>query len=170
MPLQVLRAGLLAAIMCVAAAQASAADLYGETYDPREDQYVDEEPYPPAPYVYRPRDLYDDPPIRYTDRHAPYAQGHDHSYRHGYDQRAGACLPRWQVRKLLRSEGWVDIQPLDRDRRIVTLRARREETGRMFLLRVDRCSGEVVRARPDYLRSFGEGSPSYPHRRAYSAY
>lgn len=174
MPLHMLRAGLLAAIAIAAATgqQASAADLYGEQYYPGAERYVDEEPYPAAPHAYRPRDLHEDPPIRYTDRHAPYGNsapggGHYQDYSPGYDRRADACLPRWKVRNQLRRDGWVDLQPIDRNEGVVSLRARREETGRVFLLRVDRCSGEIIHARPHHLRSFGEAPLPYPRRSWY---
>jgi hypothetical protein len=37
----------------------------------------------------------------------------------------------------------------------VRVLGRRLDTGRVFLLRVDGCSGEILAARPSYLRNFG---------------
>jgi hypothetical protein len=39
------------------------------------------------------------------------------------------------------------------------LSARRVDSGRVFTLRVDRCSGVIVDARPRYLRAFGAYAP-----------
>lgn len=138
----------IAALAIALAPGARAADLGG---DDRYAPYAEEreyreggaygEPYPPPrrPYAEDERSRYDD---YGADRPERYADG---------------CVPRWRVRRNLENDGWVDVQPLDRSGGLVTLRARREESGRIFLLRVDRCTGEVVRARRDYLRSFGDG-------------
>jgi hypothetical protein len=63
------------------------------------------------------------------------------------------------VRNRLRGEGWVDLRPLDRRDGWALLRARRIDSGRVFTLRIDRCSGEIVDARPHYLRAFGAYAP-----------
>ena len=44
---------------------------------------------------------------------------------------------------------------------LLVLRARRVESGRVFTLRVDRCSGEIVDARPHHLRAFGAYAPRF---------
>jgi len=70
-----------------------------------------------------------------------------------YGQRF-ACLDRWQIRRRLRNDGWEGIRPQGGDGGIVYVRAHRIESGRPFALRVDRCSGEVVDARPERRRTF----------------
>ncbi|WP_072397082.1 hypothetical protein [Hyphomicrobium sp. CS1GBMeth3] len=61
-----------------------------------------------------------------------------------------ACLGRWEIRRELRRDGWRDLRPEGGDGNIVHMRARRAGTGHPFDLRVDRCSGEVLAARPFY--------------------
>jgi hypothetical protein len=170
--------------------KAHAADLYGENYYPPQDaQPYDEPPYaegerappPRAPYEHGPAqydDNYDRPDRadRYVERDRPYDGRDDYPYRgslkDGYvpppprfaDRsygRNGNCLARWQVRSRLRSEGWVDLQPLERGDDMTLVSARRAESGRVFTLRVDRCSGEIVDARPHYLRAFGAYGPRF---------
>ncbi len=148
----------------------SAADLYGENYaePPYDDggQYADEgyndrdapppDRYGEAPYGRGPaeplpgsiKDGYPVPmpPPRYSER-APerYVPARPERY---------ACLDRWQIRQQLRRDGWVDIRPMGGDGEVVSIRARRFDSGRVFQLRVDRCSGSVLAARPQYLRTF----------------
>jgi hypothetical protein len=69
------------------------------------------------------------------------------SERHG-------CLARWEIRRSLNRDGWVDIRPMGGDGATVRIRATRFDSGRMFNLRVDKCSGEVIAARPHFLRSY----------------
>ncbi len=180
-------AGILAALTFTASA--NAADLYGENYyPPRDDvpydeRYAERAPYPP-PGAYDER--CDDDACARPDRYSYDGQPHDeypgsikdgyatpvpphHRYAErwdgGYD---GRCIPRWQIRRNLRADGWTDLRPLEREGAIATIRARRHDSGRIFTLRVDRCSGEIVDARPHYLREFGAYSPRPWHRgRAY---
>jgi hypothetical protein len=72
------------------------------------------------------------------------------------DRRARhACLERWEIRRRLADQGWAGIRPMGGADGIVNITARRFDSSSRFLLRVDRCSGEVLAARPDrYLRSF----------------
>ncbi len=165
-----------------------AADLYGENYYPPQDaepyddpRYAEGDRYPP------PRGPYEEGPAqydrgnddagpnhgdRYVDRDGPYRD--DYPYRGSlkdgyvpppprYTDRGpapyGNCLARWQVRSRLRGDGWVDLQPLDRNGDTTVLRARRIDSGRVFTLRVDRCSGVVVDARPHFLRAYGAYAP-----------
>ena len=65
-----------------------------------------------------------------------------------------ACLGRWQIRRSLNRDGWADIRPMGGDGATVRIRATRFDTGRVFNLRVDKCSGEVIAARPHFLRSY----------------
>lgn len=84
------------------------------------------------------------PPPRYAERPPVRVERYE---RH---ERYAACLDRWQIRRELRREGWRDIRPLGGDGTIVHVHARRAGSGRPFDLRVDRCSGEVLSARPHY--------------------
>jgi len=166
MSARILRSSLIAVISIAAATVAnapiaSAADLGGEgyyaprdsyDYPPRAQGYG--EPYPPA---YVPRDApseYDEdvpPPSSSYREPGPAVVDRVGSY-------APTCIPRWQIRNSLHRDGWTDLQPIDRGGGVVTVRARREFSGRVFLLDVDRCSGEIVNARPHFLRPFGDGS------------
>ncbi|MCC7251996.1 hypothetical protein [Hyphomicrobium sp.] len=152
---------------------ASAADLDGEDYaePPYDDAYADEGYQPPARYSER----YGAPSEQYEERYEePYGDDREPlpgSIKDGYPvpmppPRASAppppryaerppvraeryaCLEPWQIKHRLRREGWAGIQPMGGEGGIVHLRARRYESGRPFKLRVDRCSGEVIAARP----------------------
>lgn len=160
---------------------ASAADLYGEGYaepPPYEDNAYDEGAYgdedgPPPRYADRygeapspdgDDELYDAvepapgsikdgypvpmPPPRVTER-LPERYAPDR-----YAPERYACLDRWQIRRALHREGWSDIRPMGGDGRVVKIRARRFDSSSVFRLRVDRCSGRVLAARPDHLRSY----------------
>lgn len=59
-----------------------------------------------------------------------------------------ACLDRWQIREELRRRGWTGVRPMGGDGGIVRVRAHRFDSSSVFQLRVDRCSGEVLAARP----------------------
>jgi hypothetical protein len=154
---------------------ASAADLYGEDYSegapPSDglDYYADDD------NNTSPQDQYDQgryseapPPDRYEE---PYDRGAEPrgSIKDGYPVPVQpparysepqprhdryACLDRWQIKRELRREGWTDLRPVGDDGQRVGVRARRIDSGRVFVLRVDRCSGEVLAARPEYLRTF----------------
>lgn len=65
-----------------------------------------------------------------------------------------ACLESWQVERRLAHDGWTDIRALATRHGITRISARRIDTGRPFSLRVDRCSGDLISARPQ-LRMFG---------------
>ena len=56
-------------------------------------------------------------------------------------------MPREAVRDRLLSEGWGDFRAFEPRGRVVMVQARRP-SGRLFDLTIDRCSGEVVDARP----------------------
>lgn len=132
---------------------ASAADLYGDgyaaqtyddAYDTGDDGYdmgarrpgsiKDGYPVPvPPPEAGA-------PPPRYAERPPVRVER--------YTERYDVCLERWEVRSELRRQGWSDVRPMGGDGSIVHIRARRYDSRRPFDLRVDRCSGEVLAARP----------------------
>lgn len=62
--------------------------------------------------------------------------------------RRTACLDRWELEERLRDDGWADIYAKITRRGVTRISARRIDTGRPFSLRVDRCSGELISARP----------------------
>lgn len=69
-----------------------------------------------------------------------------------------ACLESWELERRLAHDGWTDIDAVQTRRGVTRIRARRDDTGRPYTLRVDRCSGELISARPSY-RVFGEHRP-----------
>lgn len=109
---------------------------YGGAYDDSRYadiyRYPDRPPVPPA-RVYRDDDYPPPPPGRFEQR---------------YSHR-GACVPRHVIRDRLMREGWQDFRVDELQGNVVTLHARRP-SGRPFLLTIDRCSGDVVDARPAY--------------------
>lgn len=167
-----LRGALLAlAVVTGAATAASAADLpyrdpaarYGSAYDdpryadlygeppPVERRYVP--PYQP-PYQPPPRYGYVDPPIPrvpvYPESRPSYGP---RTYADGYLARPRAyaygqdCLGKAEVRDQLERDGWRDFHAARiLDQGVALVRARRH--GRLFELKVDRCSGDVVMAQP----------------------
>lgn len=154
---------------------ASAADLGDAPYQPRHGSAYDDPRYadiygddPPRravkPYAAQP----------YDERHAP-SHFDDHDGHDDDDRRAprrvyrdddrlppmrhpprfsdadryrdDGCVPRHLVKQRLRSAGWNDFHDLELHGRDAFIRARRP-SGRLFELRVDRCSGAVLTARP----------------------
>lgn len=157
-----LTAGLLAAAVLLGARPVAAADLdYG--YVPPPDRYASayEDP--------RYRDLYAPEPPRHFDRYErrPYGQvpvppGYVYGERGpdrfadwgpGDDWRYGSgCLPRREIKRRLVEDGWSDFHDLDIARSVARVKARRPN-GDLYVLKVDRCNGEVVRA--DVIERFG---------------
>jgi len=152
-------------------APAFAADLYdpprahapyyddpddAEPYEDRADTRSDYERYsqPPADFQppYRPRvatrvpKSFDESEIyRRTDVEPPYEAAE------GYDE----CVPRRVARRRLIRNGWDDFRDLQVRGRIVLVRAR-SPSGRPFDLTIDRCSGDIVDARPLRSRIYDE--------------
>jgi hypothetical protein len=157
-------AATLIAAVAAGAPEARAADL---EYGPR-DRYSS--PYDDQRY----RDLYATP--KYTERYQheqrTYRPPHD-SYRadeyvpehrrYAEDHRFGsACLPRHEVRRRLRDQGWADFHDLEIRPDVAILRAR-QYNGQLYDLRIDRCSGAIVHARP--VEQFVPGPFAYGPRR-----
>jgi hypothetical protein len=95
----------------------------------------------------------------------------EYSWRH-YGHRAEpgdrryeeACVPRDVVRERLQADGWGDFHDLDPRGRVVLVEARRP-SGRLFDLTLDRCTGELLDARPlDGARSYAYGPRRYWQR------
>lgn len=87
-------------------------------------------------------------------------QESEERYSDRYDRR---CAPRHVVRNRLERDGWVDFNHADPRGPIVVVEARRRHSGRPFQLRIDRCSGEIVRADPI-------GPPRYERARRWRDY
>jgi hypothetical protein len=108
-------------------------------YDPRPAYGYAQPPIPRVP-VYR-----DEPaPRRYVDLE-PRSPRDDYGYGYG---RAPGCLGKDAVRWQLERQGWQgfhDPRVVDRD--VAWVKARRP-SGRLFQLQLDRCSGEILAARP----------------------
>ena len=111
-----------------------------------EPRYTERVPLPPE-RVYRDdrfSDRYND---RLRDRYADrgHAAREDQKKRHA---RGGGCPPQQQIQYELERDGWGDFHlPRVVDEETASLRARRPN-GRLFHLTVDRCSGEILSARP----------------------
>ncbi len=71
-----------------------------------------------------------------------------------YAYREPRCVPRRVVRRRLRAQGWYDFHKFRPRGPIMLVRARRAP-GRPFKLAIDRCSGEIVEARPLRRRRLG---------------
>lgn len=56
-----------------------------------------------------------------------------------------ACLPRHEIRRALKHDGWSDLHDIEFGKRLAFVTARRPN-GSIYRLEVDRCDGEVVRA------------------------
>jgi hypothetical protein len=154
----------LAAVSAVAASlfvttlPARAADLYepphhGSAYDdsrygdnygdegPAYERYGEAEEGSEGPYPRR-------PPYRDYD-----------AFQRGYAE--DGCVSRDAERARLRADGWSDFRDPQLRGRVVLLQARRP-SGRSFDLTIDKCSGEVIAARPldgRYDRRFFAGGP-----------
>lgn len=126
-------------------------DLYGPAtrYD---DRYAHPAPPGPAPpaTVYRHNDAYRPfpEPRRYSD-----AEPEDWRYRNG-------CLPREEVRRRLTGEGWRDFHDLELRNGFARIKARRP-SGDLYDLKVDRCTGEIVKA--DIIQRGGYGPYAQDH-------
>ena len=142
-------------------ASAFAADI-GDRYEPRAAQPYDDPRYgdvyrhPPPPRYAEPR--YEEPryqsppreswePREPRNRHGylapmnpPYASYHDDRY----DPR---CVPRAEIKRGLVNDGWRDFHELEFQGHLALINARRPN-GQLYALKIDRCSGEIVRARP----------------------
>jgi hypothetical protein len=187
----ILAAGLLAA---ATATGAQAADLYdgpppdryGSAYD--DPRYADIYKYPapppryvapPPPRVYERYGEAPPVPRERVYREEYYERDYNGPRRYsGYEPRvpyARGCVPREEIKDRLLRSGWHDFHDGDVRGEVATVRARRP-SGRLFDLVIDRCSGEIVDARPLEPRRFGpyaySGRDSYgpPPRRWDRAY
>ena len=164
-----LAASLLAAAVTTTGVQAAdlddgpPPDRYGAYDDPR---YADIYKYPPPPAyggpplprerVYRDNDGdYDRDDYRgprrysYSEPRAPYHAG---------------CVSREQIKHRLMRHGWQDFHAADARGEVAVVHARRP-SGRLFVLTLDRCSGEIVAVTPLEGRPYGSYAYGPPPRR-----
>lgn len=73
------------------------------------------------------------------------------------------CIPREAARDRLRAAGWHGFHAIEPHDRVVLVKASRP-SGRMFDLTIDRCSGDVVDARPIYGARLGPFAGGPPRR------
>jgi hypothetical protein len=149
--------------------QAMAADIYDDRgprisspYDDPRYGDVYRHPAPPPPSYAEPR--YIDPPRRHEPpRDYAYRDDDDRGPvsrdRHGYlapinpprphhrPTAGDGCISHHEIRRALVNEGWRDFQDLELRGDVAKVEARRPD-GRSYALKVDRCSGEIVHARP----------------------
>jgi hypothetical protein len=124
-------------------------DIYRYPDRPPPPAYV--APRPPAA-VYRDEDDdYGPPPRRYPGA--------------GY---AAHCVPRAEIKHRLLSEGWRDFHDPDLRGDLASVRARRP-SGRLFDLTIDRCTGQIVNARPLEPRPYGPYASRFYGPYAYGA-
>lgn len=153
--------------------KAGAGEAYGEEYSEESytEHYDDVEDGVPSRYSGSPHVSYKDDPIDdVADKGGSIKDGYpvpmpppdDHAAAPPPPPRASrprrvervACLESWEIERRLEHHGWADIRAVATRRGVTRIRARRIDTGRPFLLRVDRCSGDLITARPR-LRAFG---------------
>lgn len=172
----ILKALAISAVVALTPGLTFAADLEGDAYAPPENRYSAA----PDRYDYsRPEPQYEQPAYREDERPYHPSAAPDqydeapppYSARHRADNDAQpGCLSRWRIRNSLSNAGWVDMKPVGRGGPAITIKARRAETGNVFLLDVDTCTGEVLAARRHYLRPFSaydDASPRQPRRLLY---
>ncbi|MEZ5855200.1 MAG: hypothetical protein R3D67_10820 [Hyphomicrobiaceae bacterium] len=156
-----LSAGVVAAVLALAAAPATAADLdyrtvpppdrYGSAYDdPRyRDLYGPEpqRPYAYAPEPYEPPHVqrYEEPPVGPVPPGYVYRDRYAGRYSEPEGRYGPACLPRHVIRRHLVRDGWSEFQDIDAHGPIARVKARRAN-GDLFQLKVDRCTGDIVKA------------------------
>lgn len=109
-------------------------DIFGEPR--RHDRYAHEEDdLEERADAYHDREVYDDKRI-VTRRRYSYAA-----------PLVAQCAPRAEIRDRLLREGWHDFEEIDVRHRVAIVEARRPN-GLPYRLKIDRCSGDIVSARP----------------------
>lgn len=185
MVVRLMAAGLFAATVMAGAHAASAADLSGP-YGSRSDSLYDDPRYadiyrapkpPPLPPYGAPshREPYFEEPDDYEGprrhRHSEYLEPMPHppgfdDYRPRNAHLPPGCLPSFEIRQELIRDGWSDLHDFEVREDFVFITARRPN-GSLYRLKVDRCRGDVERA-----KRIEEEGDSYAWRRRelYPAY
>lgn len=178
-------AGALAAVLAIGVSSAGGADLDYDRYPggKRYSGYDEPAPIPyrsgtriyttepvtvvPPAYVYRERarDLDDDdgrgPRAHIPSDRRAYYRDDDPRYR-------AVCVPRDEIKRRLLDEGWRDFTDFELRGGVARVEARRR--GDIYVLKVDRCSGDIVDARRlgrSLDRSFAYDEPDRPRRPYY---
>ncbi len=83
------------------------------------------------------------------------------------DYRGGpGCVPQGEIKRALINEGWIDFRDLQLRGDVAKVQARRPN-GQLYVLKVDRCSGEIVHSRPLHD---GRAPYAYPDRYSRNTY
>lgn len=166
-----LAAATVATLLLAGASVSQAADLSDPYDDPRYSEiYRDGPPSHGDRYVEKHRTE------RYVESYKDYDGGgdrygrddkdydgdrrHDSGYADDDYQQSSRCVPRHLIRRDLAANGWCDFEKLELRRGVVLLRARRP-SGRLFDLKLDRCTGHIIAARPidrPYYERYAYGS------------
>lgn len=96
-----------------------------------------------------------------TDRYGYLAPMNPPSHSHYGAPIDPRCVPRGEIKRGLVNEGWRDFHELEFRGRLALINARRPN-GQLYALQLDRCSGEIVGARPLH-----EGAVPYAYRDRY---
>ena len=78
-------------------------------------------------------------PMPYPPRFAEHYAGNGHD--------PAACVPSHEIRRELNRDGWSDFRELELRDDAAIVMARRPN-GQVYRLKIDRCSGQILRARP----------------------
>ena len=170
-----LAAALAAAALAQGAPSALAADLDDRYAPPRQGSAYDDPRYadlygrepapPPVQYGYRPYSHAPVPPAPiyrdYADRDTPppnrrYAEPYPRDgYAPPHARAEPGCAPKDQIQHQLTRDGWHGFhEPRVIDRDTAFVKARRP-SGRLFEIKLDRCSGDILAARPIEPRFYG---------------
>ncbi len=191
MSMRGLAAGLVITLQCAGALSASAADLYQQPYDAPRAEAPDDDPrygdvykLPPPPYSGPRNGQRYEPAPRYAERYdGPYSGPRPFIDRREYlpplphapsfydlrGRRAeedGGCVPRYEIKRALSEDGWSEFHDLEVRDEVAHVRARRPN-GEVYDLKVDRCSGRLLRAQ---AVETGQGPYAWRRREAYPAY
>lgn len=188
MYLRSLTAGVIAAALSIAGATAAgAADIFRPddpalSESPYDDpRYADiyKDPEPPLPPRYGPPsdyERYEEPAYEGPRRWNRYGEGEYlapiprrpsfDDYRPRRALARPGCVPRHEVRHELIRDGWSELHDVEIRNQFVFMTARRPN-GLLYRLKVDRCDGQIVRAR---RIEHGEDAYAWRRREIYPSY
>ncbi len=154
-------AGLVLSVFAISESAQAAGEFHEEYYGPSHGTPMGDPPdadydRPPAYKInkakkYRYRDY--DPPVEYGGSVKDDYVEPPYSRKYGRSYRRHRCVHPRDIRYGLKSDGWYDFAGYDEADGLICLRARRRDTGRLYEIELDSCSGLIVSATP--LRSRG---------------